>query len=256
MYTQGIPAEWLGNTPPENTKSFLVYAQMMAGMVVLNSLSMSIGVFATVAKDFETRRTDSFLLTPMPSYQLLTAYFLAAFIVSAVINVLVWLAGAVLIGALTSYWFAGTTLLACAGITVLTSAVSCMFVLLVTALVRSSSAIGVMSSISGTFLGFVCGIYMPYSTLGEGLKMFGSLIPFTHLTIWFKQTVLGNAFGQLGITEPSKIDSLKTEVFSAQNVGFLRFDVPLWVMLILCCVFAVACMFTAVWLFRLRFRRQ
>ncbi|GHV35906.1 hypothetical protein FACS18949_14740 [Clostridia bacterium] len=62
---------------------FIVYTQMMAGIIILNSFTTSVGLFTIMAKDFENRRNDSFSLTAAKPSQLIGAYFLSALSVSA-----------------------------------------------------------------------------------------------------------------------------------------------------------------------------
>jgi hypothetical protein len=71
------------------------------------------------------------------------------------------------------------------------------------------------------------------------MEMIGSVLPFTHLTIWMKKIVLGDAYSQLGI--PTEFTSSLNESFSANNVGFLSLDIPLWLMLLYSAAFAIIC---------------
>ncbi|MDR1628599.1 MAG: ABC transporter permease [Oscillospiraceae bacterium] len=224
-----------------SASNFMIYLQMMAGVLVLNSMSLTTGAFGIIAHDFENRRVDSFLLTPLRTGEMLASYYAASIIVSFTLNVFTWLASSVLIGALTGYWITAATFFAGIGILVITSFISASLMLLITTLVKSSAAIGVISGIAGTFFGFLCGIYMPYSNFGEGTIKIGSTLPFTHLTIWLKQTVLADAFSQVGITGEMKDIFLK-DFFSAGGVGFVGMDVPLWLMIVLCSVFALVCL--------------
>ncbi|MCL2088521.1 MAG: ABC transporter permease [Oscillospiraceae bacterium] len=234
--------------------NFVVYLQMMAGVLILNSLSLSLGAFITAAKDFETRRVDNFLLTPLSAGKLLASYLLGGFAVSFALNALTWCGAALLIGILTGQFITAATLFTGLGVLAAASAISGAIMLLITAVIRSSGALGVISGIAGTFFGFLCGIYMPYSELGEGTAKFGSLLPYTHLTIWFKQVVLGDAFERLSITGEWR-EILLDEIFSAENLGLAGLDISLPVMLFLCGVFGVACLTAAFVVLRKRMRR-
>jgi multidrug/hemolysin transport system permease protein len=227
-----------------SAKNFIIYLQMMAGVLILNAMSLSMGVFSTIAKDFETRKIDSFLLTPIKIRDMLLSYYAGGFAVSFVLNLFTWLLSAALIGALTGYWVSAAAFMTGVGILAAASLISASLMLLLTAIVRSSAAIGVISGISGTFLGFLCGIYMPYTFLGRGAELVGSVLPFTHLAIWMKRTVLSDACAQLGITGDLKATLLR-DYFSAESVGFCGVDAPLWVTLIFCGVFALVCLLAA-----------
>jgi multidrug/hemolysin transport system permease protein len=243
MYGQSMTPE-NGLPFSDAEKNFLIYLQMMAGVLILSSMSLSLGSFSTIAKDFESRQTDSFLIMPLKNRELLFSYFIAGFITSFALNFFMWMLSSILIGALTGYWIGVGTFAAVIGILAVASLVSCALMLLITGIVKSSTAIGVISSIAGTLFGFLCGIYMPYSNLGTGTEKVGSFLPFTHLTIWLKQTVLSDAFSKLNITGEAK-DILLKEYFSANNIGFCGIDIPLWAMLILCGVFALVCFILA-----------
>lgn len=244
--------EHSGDLLSSSASNFLIYLQMMAGVLVLNSMSLTTGAFGTIAHDFENRRVDSFLLTPLRTGEMIASYYAASIIVSFTLNVLTWTVSCVLIGALTGYWITAATFFTGIGILAVTSFISASLMLLITTLVKSSAAIGVISGLAGTFFGFLCGIYMPYANFGEGTIKIGSTLPFTHLTIWLKQTVLKDAFSQVGIAGDMQDVFLK-EFFSAGNVGFVGLDAPLWVMLVSCSVFAFVCLFISRMLLKRRF---
>ena len=241
-YADGM-SEAVGNILSNDTIYSIVYIQMIVGVLVLNSLSLSIGAFSTIAHDFENRKVDSFLMTPIKSSNLLIAYFLGGFIVSFVLNMFTWLLSIVIIGAAFGYWIGITAILAVIGILIFSSMVSCSIMLLFTALVKSSAAIGVFSGVAGTFLGFLCGIYMPYELLGEGVEKVGSALPLTHITIWLKQIVLDDVFSKLKISE--EFQSTMLESFSAQNIGLIGINVPLAGTLIYTAVLALICLLIA-----------
>jgi len=223
-YADGM-SEAVGNIISTNAIYSAVYIQMIVGVLVLNSLSLSIGAFSTIAHDFENKKIDGFLLTPTNPSNLLIAYFSGGFIVSFVLNTFTWLLSILIIGTMFGYWVGIAAVFIVIGILVFSSMVSCSLMMLVTAIVKSSAAIGVFSGIAGTFLGFLCGIYMPYESLGDGVKKVGSVLPFTHITIWLKQIVLDDVFTKLKIAEDFQSPML--ESFSAQNIGLIGINIPL-----------------------------
>jgi multidrug/hemolysin transport system permease protein len=223
--------------------NYLVYLQMMAGVMAINSLSLSIGAFGTIAKDFETRRVDGFLLTPVKASRLIAAYFFGGFTASFALNCVTWAASFALIGGLTGYWVTAAVFVKVLGILVFASFMSSAIMLLVTSLLKSTSAIGVFTGVSGTFVGFLCGIYMPFLMLGKTVERIGSAIPFTHVSVWLKRVVLSGAFEQIGM--PKALNEMVLNSFSASNVGFVNLDIPLWGMLLYCAAFAVICLLTA-----------
>jgi multidrug/hemolysin transport system permease protein len=241
LYTAGLNEnEYAAAHFDSSALDFIVYAQMMAGVLIVNSLTLSGGAFTTIAKDFETGKADSFRLTPASVPQIVLSYFGGGFVTSFGLNVFTWLAAFGLIGALTGYWVTAATFFAVLGVCALASLVSCAIMMMITVIVKSSTAVSVGTSVGGTFIGFLSGIYMPFTALGAGVESVGSVLPFTHLAIWTKQVVLGDVYGQLGM--PAEIQSALNVNFSVYNVGFLSLDIPLWAMMIYTAAFAAVCL--------------
>lgn len=227
---------------------FAIYSQMIMGVLVINSVSLSTGMFTLMARDIETRKSDAILLTPIKPFQLGVSYLLSALLVSFSLNLLMLVVSVIIIGAST-FWIAASTFFALVGVLVIVTIVGCSIMLLITALVRSSIAIGVINGIIGTILGFLCGIYVPYSNMGTVAKNIGSLLPFTHLTIWLKQIVLRDVFSQFGMSKELS-EKMQELWFSAGEVGLCGADVPLWGMVLLGGLFALGCLVASVFLLK------
>jgi len=241
-YADGMSGAF-GSHFPSDSIYAMVYIQMIAGVLVLNSLSLSIGAFSIIAHDFESRRVDSFLLTPVKPFSLLLSYFAGGFVISLVLNIFTWVLSVLLIGLAFGYWVSLSVMLPVFVVLLFASIVSCSLMLLFTAIVKSSAAIGTFSGVSGTFFGFLCGIYMPYEMLGEGVKTMGSVLPLTHSTIWLKQIVLQDAFVKLDAA--TEFHSMLLDVFSAQNIGITGLDIPLWGTLLYTAAIALLCLVCA-----------
>lgn len=252
MFTTGIP-EAVNYMLGTKELNFIVYIQMMCGVIILNSVSLSTGVFSLVATDFEEKRTDSFLLTRATPMQIITSFFLTAFLTSIILNMITWIFSVVVIGFFTGYWLTITTLLNCVMIILFSSFISCAVMLLLTNIVRSSSTIGIITGIIGTFLGFLCGLYVPFESLGSFVMKVGSCLPWTHLAIWYKQVALKDVFKQVGIPETYH-EQILNQTFSAGNIGFAGIDVPLAGMLIISVIIALFCLAIAAAIMKTRFR--
>jgi len=230
---------------------FAIYSQMIVGVLVINSVSLSTGMFTLMARDLETRKSDAFMLTRVRSFELVISYLLSALLVSFLINLLMFIVSVIIIGAST-YWISASTFFSVVGVLVIITIISCSIMLLITVLVKSSIAIGVINGIMGTILGFLCGIYMPYSQMGSVAKHIGSLLPFTHFTIWLKKIVLGDVFGQLGMNKELS-DKMQELWFSAGEVGLCGAKVPLWAMILLSTIIAVFCLVISSFILTKRF---
>lgn len=232
-----------------------VYLQMIMGVLVINSVSLSTGMFTFMAKDFETHKTEAFLLTKAKPIQITLSYLMASIVVSFALNFIIFVISAVLIGATTGVWISFLTFLAIAGVLIVITLVGCAIMLFITSVVRSSVAIGVISGIIGTVLGFLCGIYMPYGNMGKGAMYVGSLLPVTHFTVWLKQIALGNLFRKFGLSAATAAN-VRKQWFSAENIGLCGANLPLWLLLVLGVLFSVACLIVSMFLIGKLYKKQ
>ncbi len=221
-----------------------IYAQMIVGVLVVNSVSLSTGMFSFLANDFENRKTDAFLLTNIKPIKFLASYLISSVVVSFGLNLLMWIASVIIIGVTTGVWIGFGAVMAVIGVLAITTFISCSIMLMFTTIVKSSNAISVINGVLGTLLGFLCGIYMPFSMMGKGTKIVGSLLPFTHLTVWLKNIVLNNILKGFGLNSDVVL-IIKEKMFSAQKVGLLGMNSPLWLNVLLGVVFALACVIIA-----------
>lgn len=239
LYSQGFN-EIMGSNLTSGQINAMIYMQMIMGVLVINSVSLSTGMFTFMARDLETQKTNAFMLTKAKAVEITLSYLISALIVSFLLNLLTLIVSVIIIGASTGIWLGAGAFFAVVGVMILTTIIGCAVMLLITSIVRSSIAIGVISGFLGTILGFLCGIYMPYSNMGEGAVYVGSLLPFTHLTIWLKQIALGDIFNQIGI--PKELgDTILKEGFSASNVGLCGANVPLWGMILISIGIGIIC---------------
>lgn len=254
LYSQGFN-ETAGLQLSSNQISALIYSQMIVGVLVINSASLSTGMFSIMASDIEKGKTEAFLITNLKKWELVLSYLFSAIIISYLINLLMFVISTIIIGIATGFWLGAGAFFSIFGALLIVTLISCAIMLLITVIARSSSAIGVINGILGTVIGFLCGIYMPFTNLGNGAKYVGSLLPFTHLTIWLKQIVLSNAFGQFGV--PTEIANQMSDLwFSAGNIGLCGLNVPLWAMIIISSLFAVLCFVIALILIKKRINRS
>ena len=257
VYSEGMDnpdAGGIAMSLDSKAKNFIIYLQMIAGVLVLNSISLATGVFSNVAKDFENKCIDGLMLSPVKIHEIIFGYLAAGFAASFCINVITLLLSMLIIGIATGFWLAVGTLLMAVVVLLAASFVACSVMFLITAIIKSSTAIGVINGVLGTFLGFLCGVYMPYSNLGEGATAVGSFLPFSHITIWLKQTVLNDAFGQLAIPDGAK-EVLFADYFSAQSIGFCNLPAPLWLMVLLAGLFGVLCLLFSWFVLKKRIKR-
>jgi len=229
----------------DNQITFLVYSQLIPGLIVINSVSIPLGNLGNIINDFEYRQIDSFLVTPVKRYKVIIAYYLSSFVITVIISILLTVAAFLIMGISTGEHLAFMIYIQSILLVVLFSFISTAIMMFITSLIKSVNAFGAVSGVFGTFIGFTSGIYMPLFVLPEFMTKVASLVPFTHMNILLKRVVMTQAFD---LFDPNKFESLEqyNEVmgelkvaYGFNELGILGIDVPMFVIMIGCILLSV-----------------
>jgi multidrug/hemolysin transport system permease protein len=238
----------------ESQKYFLIYTHVIAGVLILNGVSLSLGAFSVITGDFAGRKTEAFLLTPTKPLTIMLAYYTAGLLSVIVLNSVMYVAAMLAISAFTGVWFGVGVFFYAYAAVILSSVVATGIMMLFVVLVKSQAALGVLTGVLGTFLGFVCGIYMPFAAMASGVTVFSSFLPFSHFTVWLKGILLTDGYNTLGL--PADMSELFNTNLGAYNIGFAGTDAPLWLMLLLSMVLTVGLLILSAYLLNRRLKNQ
>lgn len=219
QYTSGEGFE----TMDSNLKTFLSTGVMMGGVLVINTVSLSLGVMGSIIADLETRKLDGFLVTPIERYKISIAYYIASVIVTFFFSLLMFVITILYLGIVAGYWYSISTVLIVIALLFLFTFISSAIMLFLVTLIKTQNAFSAMAGILGTVVGFVSGIYMPLSVLGDGMTKVASLNPFTHMTVLLKQVLLKEPYALI----PAELTKVLAVPYGTTNVGILGLNVPL-----------------------------
>lgn len=153
----------------ENAKS-LVLLWTLAGIVVVNAITITLAMVGIMVEDEENKILMSFYAAPVSRSLLVLGYVTAAFIMGVIMCTLT-----VLIGMGYGWIFGGITIGVgtLVGIFLLILIIvfmSASLVFFITSFVHSSSAFSGLSTIIGTLVGFLAAIYLPMGALPASIQ--------------------------------------------------------------------------------------
>ncbi|CCV66207.1 ABC-2 type transporter [Paracholeplasma brassicae] len=224
--------------------SFLVTSQMMGGVLVINTLTLSLGVVGSFIVDMEQRRLDAFLVTPVKRYKIILSYYFSAIIVTLFFSFIMWLVTILYVYVNTGYFYGIGIILKVSGLLVFYTFISTSIMIFIISFLKSVNAFGTLSGVLGTFVGFASGIYMPLVQLGSVVQKVASVIPFTHMTILLKRVMLEVPYEAVlkqnfGDTDAQQVVDDIAVYYGTNEIGLFGLDVNLTVLLSLCSLLAV-----------------
>lgn len=193
--------------PTEIEKTRFIVGYIMGGVLVVSTLTLSLGVIGTYINDIATKRIDALLASPVKRYKITLSYFISTFILTLILTVAMFFLVMLYLG-FSGYWFTFAEVMLILGTIVLYMFISTPLILLIASFINSMNAFGAVSTIVGTLIGFLCGIYIPLAMLGDFIKSIATVLPFSHMTIHLRRILIGEDILALMPQEAIKSNSL------------------------------------------------
>lgn len=235
LFLGNVGGDELGAILTNNEMKFLIYSQMMAGIIVLNTLTIPLGNLGSIVTDFEQNKMDAFMVTPVKRYKIILGYYVASLLITLVLSIVFWIIAVIVLGLVTGIFFPFKIIITIIPIILLFVLISTSFMILLTTFIKSVNAFGAVSGIFGSLIGFVSGIYIPLSSSSpQILRNISSVIPFSHMTIWVKGILLEPSYQTIldkTNNNQAVIDGVK-DGFGANELGLLGLDVSMPIIII------------------------
>lgn len=168
-----------GNISDEQAMEVIVM-WTIAGMLSVNAFTVPVTMVGMFVKDREERKMDSFLATPVPRLALLGSYLLSSMLNSFLMSCLILLLSFGYVTLCGYAFLSMSQLLLVLGYLLIDILVSSVLVLIVSLFVKSDRAWGAFSTLAGTLIGFLGGIYLPMGMLPEVIQIGLKSLPFIH----------------------------------------------------------------------------
>lgn len=158
----------------------LIMLWTLGGIVVVNSITITLSMVGIMVEDEAQKRLSSFFVAPVSRWIFVLSYVIAAIIMGILMCTLTVVIGEAYIvlsgGVMVSLTTLGTVFL----YIVLNVFTSAAMVFLIANFVHSQSAFGGLSTIIGTVVGFLAGIYLPLGMLPEKVQSILKCFPLLH----------------------------------------------------------------------------
>jgi len=160
--------------------SWLVDSWLMAGLIVVNSITVSLGVLGLMITDKTGNRLRSFLIAPINRFTIVSGYVVSAWIIGSLMTILTFILGEIYIVINGGELLSIVGVLQIIGLIFLNVFSSTSIIFCIVALIKTEGAFQTFSTILGTIIGFVTGIYIPIGVLSAPIQSITKLIPVTY----------------------------------------------------------------------------
>lgn len=187
LFLGDLTAKGLPDFP---SKKQLLTSWFIAGILAVASMSTTLASFGILVEDRANKRNMDFYASPISRAKLLGGYILSALFIGffmctfifIVADIFLLLSGEALLAFDKTIMLVGAILLSVGS--------SGSMVLLMVSFFKTSNAFAAASTVVGTLLGFLAGIYIPIGTLPDYLQTIIKLFPVSHSAALFRQILM------------------------------------------------------------------
>ncbi len=235
MYTNGAVANFaqFGINAEEEIRA-LIISWVLAGIIVLNSISVPQMMLSRIVLDREANVLNDLYVTPFNRSHLALSYIVSSIIVGTIITFITFLIGEVYIYSLVGRFFSLGLNLTVLGITALCTLSFASLMFLFNILIKNSSAIGGVSAFVSSVGGFLAGIYVSVGDLSGAIKDIISGNPLAHATALIRNVIMNDQIDSVFEGVPSfAVDGFRDGMGLNLYVGDFQFSNMMFVVSLL-----------------------
>lgn len=226
---------------------YLVDSWIMAGLIGVTSFTTTLGALGTIVEDRDRKINKDFSTAPLKRWQIAGGYLVSAVLIGFFMCcvTLVLAEGYILAkgGALLS----PRALAAVLGIALVSVATSATMLFPLVLTVKSTNAYAGISTVTGTLIGFVTGMYIPIGEVPGAVQVIMKCFPTTHAVALLRQAMTEAPAALVFSGAPAEV----AETFREEMGIILRFGnvtMPFWGHLLVLAATMIVFFSLSVWL--------
>lgn len=170
----------------EDTR-FLMDSWIMAGLLAVTSMTTTLGAFGIMVEDQHKKLIKDFNCSPIKRSDIVGGYLLSTFFIGMIISLIALALGQGYIVFSGGKFLNLSQFVRVFGVLIISVLASSSMVALLVSFFRSNNAFSAASSVIGTLIGFLTGIYIPIGVLPSGVQTAIKLFPISHAAALFRQ---------------------------------------------------------------------
>lgn len=193
----GVYVLFLGNMMVRNFEEllgssarFIVDSWIMAGILSVTSITTTMGALGIMVEDRTKKILKDFYSAPLKRSQLAGGYMISSFIIGVIMSIVALVIAEIYIlvngGSLLGF----ASLIKLLGVMLISVFASSSMVFFFVTFFKSINSYNTASTIIGTLIGFLTGIYIPIGQFPSGAQTVIKIFPISHAAALFRQIMM------------------------------------------------------------------
>lgn len=201
LYALFLGDVWVNNFSDIENARTIMNSWIMAGLLAVTSMTTTMGAFGVLVEDKTRKIYKDFYSAPVKRRSLAGGYVLGAFIIGVIMSIVTLVLAEIYLVVSGGELLSLTAFLKVFGLILLATMANTAIVFFIVSFFRSQNAFATASSIIGTLIGFLTGIYLPIGSLPEGVQLVIKIFPVSHAAVLFRQVMMEAPLSTSGIPQ-------------------------------------------------------
>lgn len=179
---------------------------LISGLTTIISMTSTLGAFGVMVSDREKKLSEDFKVSPVSNFKVELAYAVFAILFGIIMTMFSCVFAIGIFNGFSSLLdYSMMDYLSILGIISMGTVLAATIILPILAFIRTSSAFTTLSTIVGTFIGFISGVYLSIGSVGETLQQVMTWFPLTQVNALLKQVLMKDSIAQVFNDAPSSV---------------------------------------------------
>lgn len=190
LYALFLGDVWVSNMSDIPGARYLMDSWIVAGLLAVTSVTTTMGAFGIMIDDKVNKIDHDFLASPISRRSVAGGYIVSSFTIGCIMSVITLVLAEIYIIANGGTLLDVPTLLVALSLILLSVFANTALVLFLVSFFKSVNAFATASTIIGTVIGFMTGIYLPIGQLPEGVQFIVKIFPVSHAAALLRQVIM------------------------------------------------------------------
>ncbi|WP_426349080.1 ABC transporter permease [Alloiococcus sp. CFN-8] len=199
---------------------FLMDSWIMGGVIAVTAITTTMGAFGQMVDDKVKKNYKDIYASPLKRYKIAGGYLISSYIVGVIMSLLTFLLAELYIVLSGGELLPFNHIIKVIGIILISVLASSAMIFFMVSLFKTNNSFATASTVVGTLMGFLMGIYIPIGVLPSSVQTFIKAFPLSH-----SGTLLRQIFMEVPISVTFKgipleeVEKFKSELGVVYKVG-------------------------------------
>lgn len=222
LYLLFLGDSWVKSMDDIKNAKVIMDSWIMAGLLAVVSLTTTMGAFGIMVEDRHNGISKDFYSSPVSRLNVTGGYIFSACLVGIIMSLITFVFAQIYIVAKGGDMLGFAAILQVLGLIALTCLANTAMVGFVVSYLKSQNAFSTASTVIGTLMGFIAGIYMPMGIMPESIQYVIKAVPVAHAGALFRQilleTPLNEGFALNQAVNPAAVQTAREEFCETMGI--------------------------------------